>query len=117
MIKTTVVTCVSFDDICHEFRKLTGWGDTTMGEWNADFTKLVVNIKFSESTFQHEQDWMCFYYPEDYEHITEHPSSMIDETYVYKENVIYKIGLGEIIRWLQLVGALPMESEFIVTQR
>jgi hypothetical protein len=112
-MKTEKTTVIEFSHIIHDFCKLTGWSSTHQGSWNADFTKSVVfNVNLAENTCQYEQDWLCFYYPGNYEKITIDPESLLINAEKGKE--IYGIGLGAIIQWLVLKGELGNEGEFLV---
>lgn len=116
MIKTETVAVIEFGDIIHRFCRLTNWSSSHHGEWNADFSKPVFKADLLEQTCQHEQDWLCFYYPNNYDYVTVDPMSLLTyaEKRTYLDKEYHGIGLGAIIRWLVLKGELPDTGEFLV---
>lgn len=116
-MKTETVKVIDFRDIINTFCNLTNWSSDHKGVWNADLSKpIVFHAQLQESTCQHEQDWLCFYYPDNYSDITINPESLIihSETTDYIGKDVYTIELGAIIQWLVLKNELPNDVEFLV---
>lgn len=114
MIPTDIVQSISFSNVISRFKELTGWAQAHYDGDNS--SPILFHAILAEYTCQHEQDWMCFYSPEDHDEITEDQNSLLDENEKcqYDGKDCYNIYLGEIIQWLVLNGELPDCGEFLV---
>lgn len=119
MIETREILVVNYSQVINRFCELTNWSSAHQGAWNADFSKpIVFSVELHEYTCQHEQDWMCFYYPDNCEEVNIDRNSLIDEENCgeYNGQRVYSIHLESILKWLILMNELPTESEFLVKQ-
>jgi len=117
MIKTKVITKVDFSAIIYRFCNLTGWSSDHNGTWNANFNAPIVFHAILGNIYHKEQDWLAFYYPDNYENITmDKASLLIDSTKTeYRGKNVFSIPFGAIIRWLVIKNELSADiDEFLV---